>query len=924
MWRYILKEHLFPFLFAMGIIILVFLLNLVFSELGRFLNKGLEFRLIAEFIWLNMASIIAMAAPMAVLVATIMAFGRLSGDNEVTAMKAGGVSMLYTIVPVLIAAAFLTWGLVWFNNNILPEYNHKSRMLAMKIAGQRPTLNLEAGVVMKNIPDLSILVQKITEKADTAFVEAITIEDNRSGDKNKYIFAERGKIYSSPQTGSIYLHLYNGEMHELNLNKMEQYTRLAFPQQKISIALPDLYQNQGDSDYRGDREKSARKLRNEIKTNNLLIKERQSRLSSLVNQYFNTCYPGDVITLENNENSRLGQPLLMQSRSKTERARFLAQLRKENLRLQQQITAEMTVLHQYHKANNNLAVEVHKKYSLPFACIVFVLIGAPLGVMTRRGGMALAGGISFGFFLLYWATLIAGEQLADSGLFSPFWAMWLANILVGTAGIIIIIISLRGAKIKLKIQFILGRYILSEHFGPFVFAMSVITLVFLLNLVFRELGRILSKGLEFGLVVEFFFLNLAWIVALAVPMAVLVATIMAFGRLSGDNEITAMKAGGVSVIHMIQPVFIASIVLAIGLIWFNNNILPDFNHRTRLLASDIARTRPTLNLEAGVVMKDIPDINILVQRITEKSDTAWVEGVMIEDNRVQNKSKYIFAQKGQIYSNPATGSLILMLYDGEMHDLDLEKMEQYTRLTFPEQKLSIQVPNMAIERSDSEYRGDREKSSAMMLTEVKENDALIFERGQRMEQIINAWFDKYLPGGMPIDSLKNPDAQPGNYKRTTTLYARQRFLSRLRQENLRLKQQITAEMTVLDNYEQANYKLMVEVHKKYSIPFACIVFVLIGAPLGIMSRKGNLALAGGISFGFFLLFWASLIAGEELADNRMISPFIAMWLADIIVGAGGIYLVIHSIHESTFINWESLQTFFQKIFHRNNKDKVSI
>jgi len=346
--------------------------------------------------------------------------------------------------------------------------------------------------------------------------------------------------------------------------------------------------------------------------------------------------------------------------------------------------------------------------------------------------------------------------------------------------------------------------------------------------------------------------------------------------------------------------------------------LPDFNHRSRLLASDIARTRPTLNLEAGVVMKDIPDINILVQKITEKSDTAWVEAVVIEDNRVQNKSKYIFAKKGKIFSNPAAGALVLMLYDGEMHDLDLEKMEQYTRLTFPEQKLSIQIPNMALERSDSEYRGDREKSSAMMMAEVKENEALIFERGQRMEQIITAWFDKYLPDGLPIDSLQQLSAPSGN-NRVTTLYARQRFLSRLRQDNLRLKQQITAEINVLDNYEQANYKLMVEVHKKYSIPFACIVFVLVGAPLGIMSRKGNLALAGGISFGFFLLFWASLIAGEELADNRMISPFIAMWLADIIVGIGGIYLVIHSIHEATFIHWDSIQPFFQKIMKRQKK-----
>ena len=465
--------------------------------------------------------------------------------------------------------------------------------------------------------------------------------------------------------------------------------------------------------------------------------------------------------------------------------------------------------------------------------------------------------------------------------------------------------------------FTLWRYIIKEHINPFIFAISVITLVFLLNLVFRELGRILSKGLGFGLILEFFFLNMAWIVALAVPMAVLVATIMAFGRLSGDSEITAMKAGGVGILHMLFPVLIVSFFLAGFLVWFNNYVLPDFNHRTRLLASDIARKRPTINLESGVVMKDIPDIGILVQKIKEAPDTSYVEKIFIEDYRTQNKSKFIVARKGKIYSNPNTGYLFMKLYDGEMHELDLEKMEQYTLLNFQEQKLSIRVPNMALERSDSQYRGDREKSAQMMREEVLENEGLLKERYERIDQLISSYFDRHLPltALMGVENKKNVERKiiPDNTKSKAKTKAK--YIEKIRQDNLRTLQQITAEMNIIKNYDRANYTLMVEVHKKYSIPFACIVFVLIGAPLGIMSRKGNLAVAGGISFGFFLLYWASLIAGEELADNQIISPFIAMWLANIIVGAGGIYLVIHSIHEATFINWTSIQDFFIKITH---------
>jgi lipopolysaccharide export system permease protein len=461
--------------------------------------------------------------------------------------------------------------------------------------------------------------------------------------------------------------------------------------------------------------------------------------------------------------------------------------------------------------------------------------------------------------------------------------------------------------------FILWRYILKEHVGPFLFAISVITLVFLLNLVFRELGRILSRGLAFGLVLEFFFLNMAWIIALAVPMAVLVATLMAFGRLSGDSEITAMKAGGVGIPQLILPVFLVSILLGFFLIWFNNEVLPEFNHRARLLTSDIARKRPTLSIEPGVINRDLDNYNILVQQMDEKPDTSHVSGVFIEDNKDQNKSKIIFADRGKIWLNESKGVLVITLYDGEMHEFDLKEMEEYIKLDFPKHVLTISVPNLVLERSDSEYRTDREKSAQMMSAEVVENEKEITARREKIASLIGDHFGKYLQDDTPIVT----DAR--GIRRTLAFAAggtQNNRIKRIRDSHRRLKQQLLAETSIIDNMQRANYVLMVEVHKKYSIPMACIIFVLVGAPLGIMARRGNLAVAGGISFGFFLLYWASLIAGEELADNQIITPMVAMWIANVIVGAGGIYLIIHSIHEATFINWISIGLFFKKLFRR--------
>ena len=455
-------------------------------------------------------------------------------------------------------------------------------------------------------------------------------------------------------------------------------------------------------------------------------------------------------------------------------------------------------------------------------------------------------------------------------------------------------------------MFILWRYILKEHIGPFLFGLAIITLVFLLNIIFRELGRILSRGLGIGIIAEFFFLNMAWIMALAVPMAVLIASLMAFGRMSGDSEITAMKAGGVSILNIMLPVFVASLALAVFLIWFNNNVLPDANYRTKLLASDIFRKRPTLNIEPGVMYNDIDDYSILVQDIEGKTDTSYVTNIDIEDNSDPSKSTFIRARRGKIFLDQASGMLYLILYDGYMHELDLEKMEQYSTVNFPRQTVSISVPDMVLTRTEEGYRGDREKSSKMMRSEVEANKVDIKERHIRAGELVREYFAKYLPG-QESDTLTISRGSGNN-----NMYK----IERIRSDNIRLKNQIKSELSSLASLDRENWRLMVEVHKKYSIPFACIVFVLVGAPLGIMARRGSMAVAGGIAFLFFLLYWSSLIGGEELADNQFISPFWAMWMANILCGTGGLYLIFHSIHEATFIHWDHLNVFAKILFRR--------
>ncbi len=465
---------------------------------------------------------------------------------------------------------------------------------------------------------------------------------------------------------------------------------------------------------------------------------------------------------------------------------------------------------------------------------------------------------------------------------------------------------------------ILSKHILRQHIGPFLFGLFIITLIFILNLVFKELNKILSKGLDFWVVLEFFALNLAWIVALAVPMAVLMACLMAFGQLSADNEITAMKASGISLYRAIFPVFIAAVFLTFFLIWFNNFVLPDSNHRLRLLARDITMKRPTVNLDAGYLYEDLPDVSIRVEGLKEKEGYSEIEDVLIFDRSDPNINRTIIAKNGNIYVDKKSGLFRLTLFDGEIHDVNKEKLNQYTSIKFPKYVMNIPIPDMVLKRRSSEYRGDREQSAAMMRREIAENNKLINKRRENLQKYIELQVKRYFPENRMADTLKVASPIFPAHLKETPRYKQnlQRQLRIARNVLLRIK----AERDVNRSYELTNKKLLVEIHKKFSIPFACIVFVLIGAPLGIMAHRGNMAVGGGISMVFFIIYWIFLIGGEELADRNMLSPFLAMWMANIIVGGFGAYLLVRTVREMSIINFSALVKLVPKRFRWNTDE----
>lgn len=435
---------------------------------------------------------------------------------------------------------------------------------------------------------------------------------------------------------------------------------------------------------------------------------------------------------------------------------------------------------------------------------------------------------------------------------------------------------------------IITKYILKEHIGPFISGLSAIIFIFILNVVFKDLGRLLGKGLPLHVILEFFYLNIAWIVALAIPMAVLISTLSTFGRLSSDNEIIAIKSSGTNMLKLMYPVMIAAAILAFGMERFNNLVLPEFNHRASMLMSDISRKRPTVTLEPHIFFEEIPNYSILVHEIDDRTNK--LKGIIIHDSSDPQKKRTIMAESGELKFSESAERMILTLYNGEIHETDRNQLQNYQRYLFAKQTFSFSLENMSLKRSADKHRGDREKTSGMMRDDIQGFRQRIGEREDKIRELMNSEFEHRIPGIR--DSLP-----------TGKLFSSSRGFYAPRQQTLRLLQQIQSEINIINSYRRSIRSLQVEIYKKVSIPVACLVFVLIGAPLGIMAHQSGMT-SWIVSLIFFLIYWSCLIGGEQLADRGFISPWISMWIANIIVGGLGIFLVIRMIKESTFIHWD--------------------
>ena len=502
------------------------------------------------------------------------------------------------------------------------------------------------------------------------------------------------------------------------------------------------------------------------------------------------------------------------------------------------------------------------------------------------------------------------------------------------------------------------RYVVREHVGPLLFALSALTSLLMLQYVARQLGNLAGKGLPWGAVGEFFVLSLPFTIAMTIPMAVLVATLFVFGRMAAEHEITAFKASGVRVRTLMAPVVWAAFLLSLAMVVFNDQVLPRANHRLRILQADIGKTRPTLALRDQALNALTPQVYLRLARSDAATSRMW--DVVLYDLTKSPERVTTYADSGR-FSVAANGDLQLTLFTGRSQQFAQGDPRRLQRSAFREQVVLVRGIAKGFEATASDdYKGDREMTVCEMHRRYQYNSAehqryrkdyiaaasqlarpgaktIVVPRDRPTREPLASFYCNALPGLVsrwvaprklkaqppvaqppvaqppvapaPADSAPRPVADsaaapPAELSADSTApvapaaplppapstgMATGMLDSASYVQGLAMtaQQQLLTARRGLDT-------LAVEVHKKFALSFACLVFVLFGPPIALRFPRGGAGVTIGVSIVVFGLYYICLMAGEVLADEGRLPAWVAMWMANVLFGGAGVVLMLRA------------------------------
>jgi lipopolysaccharide export system permease protein len=475
----------------------------------------------------------------------------------------------------------------------------------------------------------------------------------------------------------------------------------------------------------------------------------------------------------------------------------------------------------------------------------------------------------------------------------------------------------------------LHKLILSSFLGPFAFTFFIVVFLLLMQFLWKYIDDLVGKGLEVHIITELLVYTAASLVPMAIPLAVLLASLMNMGSLGENYELTAIKAAGISLQKTMRPLIILSFLIAVMAFLFSNYVLPVTNLKMRSLLYDIQQQRPELQIKEGVFYNGIDNYSIYIGK--KDYETNLLKNIKIYDH-TQNRgnTSVTLADSGYMKITSDKKYLVVTLFSGYMYS-DVIRERRSPENTYPfrrdkflKQTMHIELSGFGLQRTDEQlFKQNYQMLNLTQLTYF--SDSLKKEVSHRSDNLYLTLSNTGLFRNDPRRFPKNPtfiDSTLKNKKLSTdfdSLFAAQSTMDRMSIISSALsnardnKSYVMSSFSNNDDNIRMARKYQIEWQRKFTLAIACFIFFFIGAPLGAIIRKGGLGMPVVVSVGFFVLYYMISISGEKFAREGIMTPFWGMWLSALILLPLGVFLTYKATTDSAIMNMDTYANFFKKI-----------
>ncbi|MBN2209527.1 MAG: LPS export ABC transporter permease LptG [Candidatus Coatesbacteria bacterium] len=812
---YILRQMLAPFGLCIALITTILVTHKVLRLMEMIINKGIPASLFLLFLVFLLPSLLVLSIPMAVLVSILMTFSRMSVDNEIIALKSSGVSLFRMLRPALvfgIVGWLLSLGIMLY---VLPYANRPAKEKILEMGAKHADAEIQPRVFFDKFKDYMIYVQE--KLPDQREMRGVFVAHTPDDGSMQLMVAARGFLIRDEAHDQTYLRLENGSVHELPRSRGERYTVSSFEMQNLPVLS----------------ERTKEKLRDKMP-----LSSREMTVSEL----------REVIAGNFKQMEATKQAYEEALDKQKENPKEVSEKSLEGLR---------NTWNWWQRVHSASRVELHKKFSLPFACVIFALIGVPLGIFNRRRKQGGSIGVSLLLFLGYYVLLSAGENLGDDGVLSPFLSMWLPNIVLSVFAAVLLYYSaserIPGVWVRLsdaafalskKSGLVFSRLGMKKDLGPktpggrkfvgywagtgparfprlldryvtskFMQIMWIVTSGLIMVFCVVQFVEVIDDAIEHesGVMsaINFVLFSIPQLLFWVIPMAVLVTAMMTVNLMARGNELTVLLAGGTSLRRISVGILMAAIAASALSFALNEYIVPYANR------------------EAERIRRE--DINQRQEKSKFAKYRIWLKGV--------GKRIYNVAYIDQTPPEPVIKGITIFKFDS---NLNIEYILQAESAYFAEGKWYFE--NVDLRKMTPEGpRSEMMERFVMTLDETPDDFVKLRPEPDEMSYVELSGY---------IKELKNA------------------------------------------GYSYQQYQT--DLANKIAMPVIALVIALIAIPLGAMAGKSGKLVGLGAAIGIAGLFFVVHSSFISFGHSGRIPHLLAAWAANILFGTVGLFLYSHA------------------------------